>query len=75
MTPASDVRNVAKRIRRRACRLTDARSVRVLHRNGAFRIIVDTPRDGRTTHALILPRVLRMSDDFAGLKITCEVVS
>ena len=70
---ADDVRNVAKRLRRRVCRLTAARQVRVLHRQGTFHIIVLSPEDGRTSHSLVLPRYLRLIDEFADLKVTCEV--
>lgn len=73
-TKARDVRNIAKRLRRRACRLTAARQVRVLHREGTFHIIVLSPEDGRTSHALTLPRYLRQLDEFSDLNITCEVI-
>lgn len=73
-TKAQDVRNVAKRLRRHACRLIAAHQVRVLHRQGTFHIIVLSPEDGRTSHALLLPRYLRLIDEFANLSITCEVI-
>lgn len=68
----SSERAIAKRLKRRALRLTGAKAVRVTPRDGTYRIRLHEPQ-GCAQH-LILPRYLRTIDDFADLTITCEVM-
>jgi hypothetical protein len=65
-------RAIAKRLKRRALRLTGAATVRVTPKDGAYRIQLHNPC-GKAQH-LILPRYLRTIDDFADLTIICEIV-